>query len=196
MPRPTYPRDRFDELADDTGRVGAHRAENPRLRGGVVFLWAAIATIVLLIGGIFGALVVSGKITLVPEPVASSTPLPVVTPVVDTTYTVLVLNATPEEGLATQVRDVVIGAGWAADAVLASGAGANDFPVTTVYYANPEDEGAAAGLAEVIGGAEIAQSAQYLQPDDPATEQDESARQLTIVLGLDRVTTTTETPAS
>jgi hypothetical protein len=185
--RTTYPRDRFDELAPDTGRVGAHRAENPRLRAGIVFLWAVIATIVLLVAGIFGSLLVSGRITFAPEPVPTTTPLPVVDPVVDTTVPVLVLNATPQDGLATQVRDTVVAAGWAADLVSAGAAGADDFPTTTVYYASDEDEAVALGLADVIGGAEIALSDQYLPPDDPETPENEAGRQLTVVIGLDRV---------
>ncbi|GAA1939334.1 LytR C-terminal domain-containing protein [Microbacterium aoyamense] len=179
MPKTTFPRDRFDDLPADAGRVGAHRAENPRMRGGVVFLWAALATIVLIAAGIFGTLLVSGRIDLFPTPTPTPTPTPVVTPVVDTTTSVLILNATPEEGLATQMEDVVLGAGWPVGSVLAGGAGSQDFPETTVYYLAPEDEAAALGLAGVIGGAKVEQSEAY-QPADPAT------RQLTIVIGLDR----------
>jgi hypothetical protein len=193
--RTSYPPDRFDDLPPDTGRIGAHRAENPRLRGGVVFLWAAIATVVLAAGGIFGTLLISDRISFTaPEPVPTAAPDPEVEPVVDTTYDVLILNATPEDGLATQVRETVLGAGWPAELVTAGGAGSTDFPTTTVYYATPAEEAAALGLADVIGGAEVAQSEQYLPPDDPATEENEAVRQLTIVLGLDRATT--EPPAT
>ena len=72
-----------------------------------------------------------------PTPSPTATPLPVVTPVVDTTYDVLVLNATPEQGLATQMKDVVVAAGWAEDTVLASEAGSTDFAETTIYYYLP-----------------------------------------------------------
>ncbi|KRA24110.1 hypothetical protein ASD65_06485 [Microbacterium sp. Root61] len=191
MPKQSYPRDRFDDLPSDPGRVGAHRAENPHMRGGLVLLWAVIATIVLVALGIFGTLIATGKVTLFPTPAPSVTPLPVVTPVIDTTYSVLVLNATPEEGLAARVRDQVLTAGWAPDTVLASGAGSTDFATTTVYYALPQDEAAAAGLAEAIGGAEIEQNAIYQPADNP------EARQLTIVVGLDRTAnppTPTPTP--
>lgn len=193
MARTTYPRDRFDEIAPETGRVGAHRAENPRMRGGIVFLWAAVATVLLLVAGIFASLLITGRISFTPEVVPSATPLPVVEPVVDTSVPVLVLNATPQEGLATQVRDIVLAAGWPAELVTAGGAGSEDFPTTTVYYAFEEDEAAALGLADVIGGAEVALSDQYLLvTDDPATPENEADRQLTVVLGLDRL----EQPAS
>lgn len=150
------------------------------MRGWVVFLWAVLATIVLVTVGIFGTLLASGRIVLFPEPTPTVAPAPVVTPVVDTTYSVLILNATPETGLATQLKDVVVAAGWPAENVTPSDAGSDDFAETTVYYPHPEDEAAALGLAGVIGGAEVAQSDVYLPIDDP------SAKLLTIVIGLDR----------
>lgn len=196
VPKTSFPRDRFDELTDDSGRVGAHRAENPRMRGGVVFLWAAIATVVLLAAGIFGTLVASGRVTLFPEPAPTQAPPPpAVEPVVDTTFMVLVLNATPQEGLATQTKDVIVAAGWNPDMVQASAASTNDFPVTSVYYAFPEFEAAAAGLAEVIGGAEIVLDATYQPLDDPSTEVDEAAAHyLTVIIGLDRIAPLPEQP--
>lgn len=158
------------------------------MRGWVVFLWALLATIVLIAVGIFGSLIATGRVTLFPTPTPTVTPLPEVTPVVDTSFGVLVLNATPETGLATQTKDLIVGAGWAETSVVAGEAGSTDFATTTIYYALPEDEAAAAGLADVIGGAELVQSDAYQQVDDPGTEDvDEStAKQLTVVIGLDR----------
>lgn len=159
------------------------------MRGWVVFLWAVLATIVLVAVGIFGTLIASGRVVLFPTPTPTMTPLPTVEPVVDTSYAVLVLNATPEDGLATQMKDQIIAAGWPEDLVTASGAGSTDFPETTVYYAFPEGEAAARGLAEqVLGGAQVAQSDVYQPQDDPATEDvDESLKkQLVVVIGLDR----------
>lgn len=149
------------------------------MNGWVVLLWAGLATIVLIAAGIFGTLLVSGRVELFPTPTPTVEPAPEVTPVVDLTYDVMILNATPEEGLATQLKDVVVQAGWAADAITAGGAGQQDFATTTVYYLLPEDEAAAAGLAEVIGGARIEQSEAYAPVE-------EGAKQLTIVIGLDR----------
>jgi hypothetical protein len=186
VPRSTFPRDRFDDLPE-TDRVGAHRAENPRMRGWVVLLWAALATVVLIAVGIFGTLLASGRIELFPEPTPTVQPEPEVTPVVDVSYQVQILNATPEQGLATQMKDVIVAAGWADGSVLAGGAGSEDFPATTVFYLGPEDEAAAAGLAEVIGGANIEQSDAY-PPVDPAMKQ------LTVVIGLDRTAAGAPTP--
>jgi hypothetical protein len=144
-----------------------------------VLLWAALATIVLIAVGIFGTLLASGRIELFPTPTPTVAPVPEVTPVIDTTFEVQILNATPEQGLATQTKDVVVAAGWPDSLVLASEAGSNDFPQTTVYYLAPEDEAAAAGLAQVIGGARTERSDVY-QPVDP------ESKLLTVVIGLDR----------
>jgi hypothetical protein len=185
MPRTTYPRDRFDDVADETGRVGAHRAENPRMRAGVVFAWAALATVILVAVGIFGVLVVSDRISFGPGDTSTSAPDPGVVPEIDTTYAVLVLNASGQDGAAAPLREEIIAAGWAADDVTAGDAGST-FETTTVFYASEADEAAALGLADVVGGAQVAQSDQYAQFDDPDTDGDES-RVLTVVWGADRV---------
>ncbi|GAA1943326.1 LytR C-terminal domain-containing protein [Microbacterium aquimaris] len=198
MPKSTYPRDRFDDLPTDSGRVGAHRAENPHMRGWVVFLWAAVATLLLIVVGIFATMVMSGRVSLVPDAEPTPTPTATVEPVIDTSYDVLVLNATPESGLATQVKDILVTAGWSSDQVNASEAGTTDFAETTIYYAFPDDEAAAAGIADLLGGARIEQSDFYQPVDDTATEDvDESqSSQLTVVIGLDRTADAPEeTPA-
>lgn len=165
------------------------------MRAGVIFLWAALATVVLIALGIFGTLVASGKVTLFPTPAPTPTPTEVVAPVLDTSYSVLVLNATPETGLATQFRDKIVAAGWSGDIVQAGGAGSTDFPTTTVYYALPSDEAAARGLADVIGGAEVVLSTAYQATDDPGTPDDESqAKQLTVVIGIDSTSAATVAP--
>lgn len=156
------------------------------MRGGVIFLWAAATTLVLVAAGVFGTLVASGRIDLAPAATPTSTPEPAVTPVLDTTYSVLVLNATPVEGLSAQFADKVIAAGWKSNQVSAGGAGSDDFRTTTVFYPAPEDEAAAAGLADAIGGAEIQESTDYLQSPDQ--------KQLTIVIGLDSVAGPSPTP--
>ena len=160
------------------------------MRGWVVLLWAALATIILIAVGIFGTLLASGRIELFPTPVPTAAPTAEVTPLVDTSYQVVILNATPEKGLATQMKDVVVAAGWPGGSVLPSDASSDDFAETTVYYVGAEDQAAAAGLAGVIGGARIEQSEVY-QPASPDTKQ------LTVVIGLDRTAagqTPTPTP--
>jgi len=187
MARSTFPRDRFDDLSAVTGRVGAHRAENPRMRGVMVFLWAALLTLVLVAVGIFGTLVASGRISLGSETASTPAPTETTPAVVDTGFSVVVLNGTGDEGLASQVRDEVLAAGWSSESVVTGDSDTTDFAATTIYYVRPEDETAARGLAQALGGAEVAQS-DFLQPaDDPNTPEDESTtRQLVVVIGLDR----------
>ena len=199
MARSTFPRDRFDDLPDSTGRVGAHRAERPRLRGWIVFLWAAIATLVLIIVGIFGTLVASGRVSFgagdAPVPTVSAEPTTAA--VVDTSYSIVVLNGTGQDGLASTVRDQIVAAGWSADTVETGDSDSTDFGQTTIYYLRDGDEPAAQGLAQTIGGAEVAQS-DFLQPtDDPNTPADESAvKRLVVVIGLDRAAGATPSAAA
>ena len=107
----------------------------------------------------------------------------------DSTYSVMILNASPDEGLDEQMRDLLINNGWAADVVFASDSASQDFSTTTVYYVAEEDELAALGLANLIGGAAVEQSDFYSDLNDTG------AKQLTVVIGLDRATTAPETPA-
>jgi hypothetical protein len=173
----SYPRDRFDDIARQPARVGAHRAEQPRASRGVVLLWAALATVLLTIAGIIGFIVLSQRADVLPEtPVAT----PTVAPVVDTGYTVIVLNGTSTSGVAEEVASQLVDAGWTEDMVLPSQSSATDFPDTTVYFASPEEEAAALGVAEAIGGARTQQSDQYAPAETDAKE-------LTVVVGLDRV---------
>lgn len=159
------------------------------MNGWVVLLWSFVAALVLIIAGIFGSLVVMGRISLFPEAAPSIVPTPEETGVIDPAYSVMILNATPDEGLDAQMSDAIVNAGWAADTVFASDSESQDFATTTVYYVAPEDELAAIGLAGVIGGAEVRQSDFYAELNDTG------AKQLTIVIGLDRSTSAPETPA-
>ncbi|QOC24889.1 MULTISPECIES: LytR C-terminal domain-containing protein [Microbacterium] len=181
MPRTPAHQDRFDDLPLDGGRIGAHRAENPRMRGGVVVLWSVIAIVVLVAVGIFGTLVATGRVTLFPTPSATPTPIATAEPVVDTSFKVTVLNATTQSGLAGALAQTIVAAGWAADDVTAGDAGSTGFQTTTVFYSDPAEEGAARGLAQVIGGATVSLSDAYagLAGGDGSTL-------LVVVIGADR----------
>lgn len=188
MPTESFPRDSFDDVPADADRVGAHRAENPRMRGGVVFAWAAAATVVLIGVGIVGTLIVTDRLNPTPDTVPT-TAAPSITPVVDTSYSVVILNATGQAGAATAVGDAVVHAGWPA-AKVSPGEAGSTYPTTTVYYATPADAPAAEGLARVVGDAIIAQSDKYQPTGDSA------AKQLTVVLGTDRVASASPAPTS
>jgi len=148
----------------------------------MVLLWAVVAALVLLVVGIFGSLVVMGRISLFPETVETVAPVPEETGIVDTSYSVMILNATPADGLDDQMRDELVNAGWAADVVFAVDGASDDFAETTVFYVDEADEQAAIGLANLIGGAVVQQDDFYADLNE--TEQ----AQLTVVIGLDRTT--------
>ncbi|WP_367187413.1 LytR C-terminal domain-containing protein [Microbacterium sp.] len=186
MSKPT--RDRFDDAPRSSGRVGAHRAEAPGMNGWVVLLWSFVAALVLIIVGIFGSLVVMGRVSLFPEAVPSAAPTPEETGIVDPTISVMVLNGTPDEGLDTQMRDTLINNGWAADNVFAGDSSSQDFATTTVFYVEEADELAAVGLADVLGGAAVQQSDYY------SGQTEDGQKQFTVVIGLDRSTSAPETP--
>lgn len=162
------------------------------MNGLIVLLWSVVAALVLIVAGIFVALVMMGRITLFPVAEDSVAPLPEETGVVDTTYSILILNATAEEGLEEQVRETLINEQWPDELISYGPAGQQDFAETTVYYVGDDEREAALGLADLIGGALVDQSDIYADPDDP--EQ----KQLVVVIGLDRSSAqpeSTQTPA-
>jgi len=160
--------------------VGAHRAENPGTNGWLILLWSAVAVLVLVVVGIFATLVGMGRIDLFPQPASTAAPVPEDVGVIDTSYSVMVLNATPDETLDDGVRENLIDEGWAADTVFAVDGSTDDFPQTTVFYVADADEEAALGLADLLGGAAVEQSDTYAELNDT------DGAQLTVVLGLDR----------
>lgn len=166
------------------------------MNGLVVLLWSAAVALVLIVVGVFVTLVMMGRIDLFPEAEPTSVQTPAVVAEVDTSYRVLILNATPQSGLVASVRTQLLAEGWAAAAVLGSDGATQEFDKTTVFYVDKGDESAALGLAEVLGGVEVEQSDFY------AALNDTELPQLTVVIGLDKVSgdapkpdSTEETPA-
>jgi hypothetical protein len=184
------PRDRFDDLPDDLTRVGAHRAPVKRGRGWVNFAWAALATGVLIIGGLYGLSRVNPAISFelpdlgggVAEPGNSATPQPEVTPITDPSLvdpqlqlTISVLNASPTADQEDAAAEQIGLAGWPAPA--AAVATARDQEATIIYYNGAQYEPIALGLAQLLGTdpANIVNSDAYL------------GAWITIVLGADYV---------
>lgn len=179
MPADRFPRDRFDDVPRDRNRVGAHRAENPRLKMGVVLLWALVGLVVLFSAGVVGTLALTDGLPWQQNQEAQPGPEPEVEAKLDTTYTVLVLNASGDDSRTQPVADKIVAAGWPADLVLPSVASEQDFTETTVFYVEDADAPAALALAEVLGVTNIVKDATYAQ-----TQGDEKAP-LTVVIGVD-----------
>lgn len=144
-------------------------------------LWSVIAIVVLVALGIFGTLIATGRVTLFPTPSATPRTISTAEPVVDTSYSVTVLNATTQSGLAGSLAQTIVGAGWSPDSVTAGDASSKDFPTTTVFYSDPAEEGTARGLAQVIGGAAVTLSDAY-----KGLGSGDGSKLLAVVIGADR----------
>ncbi len=174
-----FPRDRFDDVARDKGRVGAHRAELPRSRGWATLLWASVAAVVLFAGGVFGTLVVMGKITFGEDKPGTSITQAPIEARIDTSYSILILNATPDAAKTAEVTQLLVAAGWTEDQIFSIESDDKGFEHTTVYYPLVGDQAPALGVAGLMSDALVEQSDVY-QPGDAA-----DSAQLTIVIGAD-----------
>ncbi len=157
------------------------------MSGLVLLLWSAAAALVLIVVGIFVALVMMDRISLFPEAEPTQVQTPGVAAEVDTSYRVMILNATPEEGLVGEVRELLLAEGWNEELLFGSDGASAEFERTTVFYVDDADQSAALGLAELLG-AEVQQSDFYADLNDSETPQ------LTVVIGLDRTDAGTGTP--
>jgi len=178
-----YPQDQFDK-APKIARVGAHRMIPARGRGRRTFIRAALAVVVLSVVGIVGLVAFNNRL-VVGAPVVTAPPTPTVNPTVDPSLTVIVLNGSPTEGLASRAAAALKTAGVA----VTSWANADDRTrkSTTVYYGSASLLGAAAGVAALIPGATTALSSQYSLTTDS----------LVVVLGSDyQPPATVPSPAS
>src|SRR5687767_6451625 len=121
-----FPRDPFDDVPEELVRVGAHRAPPPRGRGWIRFAWGALATGLLVVGGLFllSRLNPSFEFDLpdfggVAGPTPSATPTDEVVPVTDPAtvpaelgLSISVFNGTETGGLQNAAGDQIRAAGW------------------------------------------------------------------------------------
>ncbi len=179
----TFPRDRFDDVPRSS-RVGAHRA--PGRSGWVAFLWAALATIVLIALGIFGLSIATDRLDLdavlpggteevTPTP-TKTTAEPTVKPTIDPEALIQVLNGTTTSGLAGDVKELLGSSGWKASNITANNASETGLEKTVVYYDNEALEGSARGVAEALGVEAVTYSTEFSVGDIP---------QIVVVIGAD-----------
>lgn len=185
------PRDRFDELPDELVRVGAHRAPAKRGRGWIAFAWAALATGVLVVGGLYGLSRVNPAISFdLPDfgggdqPGAVETTAPAVEPITDPALvdpalevTFSILNASPTAGQQDAADLQLQEAGWPSEKISSANASVRDIELTAVYYNGAQYEAVALGVAQLLGA-------------DPALVRNSDAylgAPVTIVLGADYV---------
>jgi len=183
-----FPRDRFDAVPATLGRVGAHRAPRSRRGAWVATAWAALASGLLVVGGLYLLSLITDRVsfeipgfgTAEPMPTPTATPSPTVTiePITDPAqaelpagFTITVLNGTPVEGLGATARTLLAEPGWPVGTVTA--AAQDDIEQTVVFYSDPALQQVAAGMAALLGVGSIEQSDAF--PGAP----------ITIVLGAD-----------
>lgn len=156
---PAFPSDRYDVQPSSIGRVGAHRGPQPKNRGLFAFGWAALATGILVGLGVVWMLVINDRVSFDNPFTGTGTaaetpaPTPTVEPTIDPAVSVVILNGTTTDGLAGQVGTLLAGQGWT---IGSTGTNAtSDVAITTVYYSDPAQEGAAKGLSVALNGAPI-----------------------------------------
>jgi len=165
-------RDRFDDIPDDLPRVGAHRAPAEAARRWIAVAWAALATVVLVAGGLFALSLLNPDLDLRPggdsaapgEPVDPAPEQPDVQPMLDPAVPITVLNGTATGGLASQVGDALVAQGWegaSADVGSRANAAADDVERTQVFYNDPTNEAAARMLIQHLGVGELRLSNDY-----------------------------------
>lgn len=185
MSKSNYPSDSFDRLGSPSGRVGAHRAEKPGPSGWRIFWWAVLATLVLTFLGIITIQTISGRIEWFPQnqalpSISIDESEPGEDSVIDTSVIVLVLNGSSQTGVEEQFRQELLANGWESSLVL-SGQSSTPFDLTTVFYRSEADRAAAAGVAGLLGGAELVLD--NSASGDAAS--DDEVRELTVVIGAD-----------
>lgn len=149
--RQTYPEDRFDRIAG-SGRIGAHRL-TPKPRHTWQYVIAGLLGFALLTTlGIFAVHRIgdSGRL---PLPTESSSPTAdkQVEAKLDPKATVAVLNGTQTPMLAEALDRIVSDEQWG-QIVFSGDAASSDVKISAVFYSNPDDAAAAAGLASKLGG--------------------------------------------
>ncbi|MCD5346425.1 LytR C-terminal domain-containing protein [Agromyces sp. H3Y2-19a] len=170
-----FPRDRFDSIPHGIDRVGAHRAPARRGAKWIRFGWAALATVVLAGIGIAGVMIFNDRLDISgggPAATASASPAATAPPTI-APVPVTVLNGTSTAGLAAKASETLTAGGVTVGAT--ANASENDITETVVYYATPDLEGAARGVAGLLPEADVRLSESFAETGTP----------LVLVLGSD-----------
>lgn len=167
-----YPKDQFDDLPEDLDRVGAHRGPAKKGGGWIAFAWAALATGVLIIAGLYGVTAVTGVGGFV-LPWATSTSEAVNTPepsVIATAdpvtksseikklgskrnITITVLNGTAVDGLEDDAFDALDKKKWPVTSAAPSSE--DTIEKTVVYYSQAKNEDVARGIVKALGVGDV-----------------------------------------
>lgn len=167
----SFPRDQFDDVPDGDRRVGAHRAPARSGRGWIAFAWAALATGVLVVAGLFALSRLDSSFQIGLPGLAgsdgaaassSASAAPTATPITDpsavpsdlaASLSISVLNGTSEDSLDDKAGDQIKNAGWPDPARADSSS--HTEKTTTVYYSDARYEGVARGIAKLLGVSQV-----------------------------------------
>ncbi|GAA3582580.1 hypothetical protein GCM10022198_02270 [Klugiella xanthotipulae] len=159
-------------------RVGVHRSASRRGTKWIRFMWAALATIVLAVGGILYLAIGEGNLNLsIPGSTAQPTAVeetPAADAVVSPDTSITILNGTSDITLGDETS-AFITAGSLGEVTYSGSNTTEDVEISAVFYVNAADEGLARGLAEKLGGLQYYLSADY----------SEFGSQLIVLLGSD-----------
>ena len=170
--------DRFDDVPEGSGRVGAHRGRRSRGRGWIGFAWAALAVGIIVGGGVLALLPLFPKAETIPAATGGSGTAKEAAPVTDPAKVdpalglqITVLNASPNASADKTAGDKLTAAGWPVNGT--ADASVRDEKTTVVYYSSRQFEGVARGLVKALGVGSVQLSDAF--PGAPVT----------IVLGAD-----------
>ncbi|MEN9957295.1 MAG: hypothetical protein RIR46_903 [Actinomycetota bacterium] len=161
-----FPKDEFDSATVHGGRHRARRTKRDRIREFVRVL--VVATVVGL-SGIIGLKIIDGSVVIDPSELVQPSPSASTSSVKATGVTVL--DATEQEGLASEVAHKLLDAGW--NVLTADNLDTPTAPEKTlVFISSPQYESASKSLLKTLGEYEVQVSVGYSDP-------------ITVVLGKD-----------
>ncbi|MGV1033848.1 MAG: LytR C-terminal domain-containing protein [Microbacteriaceae bacterium] len=166
--------DRFDELPSHPARVGAHRAGPAKYRRLKYVGWSLLAVVVLSAVGIGSVVAIDNGIFSSADD-ASSVLNPTVTPTIDPSVPITVLNGTPTDTLDESVADELTQAGFTIGS--STNADKQDVRQSIVYYSSAQYQAVAQGVANALGISTVKQSTSF----------DAIGSSVTVVLGTDFV---------
>lgn len=169
-----FPKDRFDDLPAHPSRVGAHRAGPRSFRRLRYVLWSLLAVVALSAVGIGAVIVIDNGLFTAADDTAS--PAVTVSPTVDPSVPVTVLNGTPTDTLDESAADELRAAGFTVES--STNADKSDIAESIVYYSGAQFEAAARGVADTLGISAVKLSTAF---------STSISSNLTVVLGADYV---------
>jgi hypothetical protein len=171
--------DQFDNIPQNIDRVGAHRGPKVRGRGWIGFMWAVLATAVLIVGGLYvlslenSSIKFFGNVAAEPTDTPTSSPTPEITPITDPAsikkrhITVTVLNGTDINGTQQAVGKLLKGDGWKVTSE--ANASESTIKTTTVYYTDAVNKDVAEGIQLALGTGTIELTSTNIFPGAPIT---------------------------